>query len=296
LYVDLVPPAQITGHIQPGAVLAADTSTPTVELDQALNAGYRLLTAVQPSKLDATLTAIATALNGRGQKLGALVSQISHYTAQVAPHTGQFIHDIAVIGTVGRQLSTNAPDLFRILDDAVALSQTIAADQPTLTRVLNAGPVVANQTNRLLAANRARLNSLLHLLHPVIGILSRHTFNLINTLGRLQLFLKGAARALGQGPYLRLLVTPDSKLSRGRAYTAANCPRYRHEAGPNCPTGHNVKGTSPAAVIQALVDHAAGADSTNPHNPSAVNALKQRLAIAGILLGPVLRAVGGLGR
>jgi hypothetical protein len=47
-------------------------------------------------------------------------------------------------------------------------------------------------------------------------------------------------------------------------------------------------------VIQALVDHAAGADSTDGNNPGAVDSLKQRLAIIDVLLAPALRSVGGL--
>jgi phospholipid/cholesterol/gamma-HCH transport system substrate-binding protein len=294
LYVDLVPPAHPTGHLQPGAVLAADTSTPTVELDQALDAGYQLLTAVQPSKLDQTLTAIATALNGRGAKLGALVAQASHYSAQVAPHTTQLIHDVTTLGTVGNQLSASSPSLFRVLTDSLALSKNIAAEQPTLTKVLAAGPGVADQTGALLADNRVRLRTLVHLLHPVIGILGAHTANLRTTVFQLQQFVNGAARALGHGPYLQVDVVPDTKLSQGDAYTAANCPRYPGLNGSNCPRGSHAAAASSGEIVQALVAQVAGAGSGSTSNPRALAALEQRIAIGDVLLAPALRSVGGL--
>jgi virulence factor Mce-like protein len=298
LYVDLVPPATITGHLQPGAVLAADTSTPAVELNQALDAGYQLLTAIHPSQLDDTLTAIATALDGRGAKLGSLVSQLADYTAAIAPHTARFVHDVGLVGAVGHQISANSSNLFRIVDDAIALSSTISKDQPTLHQVLTTGPVVASQTNTLLASNRAHLRTLVHQLQPVIGVLDKHQVDLENTLLELQQFTSGAARALGHGPYLQVVVAPDPNGARGQPYTAAQCPRYPGLAGPNCTSrsarrsARNVAQTN--AVIQALVDHAAGADSTDGQNPGAVDALKQRLAIVGVLLAPALRSAGGL--
>jgi virulence factor Mce-like protein len=298
LYVDLVPPSKITGHLQPGAVLAADTSTPAVELNQALDAGYQLLTAIQPAKLDETLTAIATALNGRGAKLGSLVSQLADYTAEIAPHTARFVHDIGLVGVVGHQISANSSNLFRIVDDAIALSSTIAKDQPMLRRVLNTGPVVASQTNALLASNRAHLRTLVHQLQPVIDVLNKHQLDLENTLLALQQFTSGAARALGHGPYLQVVVAPDPNGARGQPYTAAQCPRYPGLAGPNCGSRSAKRSARRAAetdaVIQALVDHAAGADSTDGRNPGAVDALKQRLAIVGVLLAPALRSASGL--
>jgi phospholipid/cholesterol/gamma-HCH transport system substrate-binding protein len=271
LYVDLVPPATIRGHIQPGAVLSADTSTPTVELNQALDAGYRLLTAIQPAKLNHTLTAIATALTGRGAKIRELISAVSHYSAQIAPQTAQFLHDLGGVGTLARQISANSADIFRILDDSIVLSQSIAADQPTLRRVLAVGPVAASRTKALLASNRQTLVRLVRQLRPVITILNANQANLINTLAGLEAFTTGAARALGHGAYLKVAVAPDSNFTRGRAYTKAECPHYGRMKGPNCP----------------------GASPRHFADPAG---FRQRLAIARVLGPPYVAARAGARR
>jgi virulence factor Mce-like protein len=296
LYVDLVPPTHITGHLREGAVLQADTTTPTVELNQALDSGYALLTAIKPSRLSDTLTAVATALDGRGEKLGELVSHAAAYTAEIAPHTAQFIHDVGAVGTLARQVSANSPDLFRIVEDSIALSKSIAQDQATLAQVLMTGPVVASQTRELFAQNRQQLNILLHQLAPVIKILDANQLNLQNTLLQLEQFTAAAARALGHGPYLRVVAVPSSDSARGQPYTAAQCPHYGRMKGPNCGSGAAGKRAVGDAVIEALVDHVAGADTTDPHDAGAVARLKQRLAIANVLLAPVLRSVGGIVR
>jgi virulence factor Mce-like protein len=287
LYVDLVPPTVDSGHLRAGAQLTPDTSTPTVELDQALDAGYQLLTAVQPSKLNATLTAVATALNGRGEKLGNLIEQVETYTSQVAPHTSELVHDITTVGTVGQELSHDAPDLLATLNDAISTSQTIVASQPALTALLDAGPGVADQTNALLAKNKQRLTTLVELLRPVINVLEGHQTDLVNGVTQLRAFLNGAAGALGHGPFLRVDVTPDITAADGQPYTAADCPRYGSLAGKNCPTSAKAKALVNANIDQILNDATTGSTS----KPTSSD-LSQQLGIAKVLLAPILSSLG----
>lgn len=289
LYVDLVPPAHPTGPLQLPATLGADTSSPTVELNQALDAGYRLLTSVQPGKLNATLTAVATALNGRGAELGRLVDQVERYTRQVSPHTTQLIHDITTVGSVGRELARDAPDLLATLDDAISTSQTIVRSQPTLTKLFRVAPPVADQTQRVLTANKVRLRTLFRLLRPVIGVLRDNRANLVSGVKQLRLFLNGAARALGQGPWLQVSVIPDLSPADGAPYTARDCPRYGRLAGPNCPRGGTL---SAAEVSQAVADAFGATSAPNPTASPEGGSPAQRLAIAKVLLAPLLDGLG----
>jgi virulence factor Mce-like protein len=235
LYVDLVPPAHITGPLRLPAHLVADTSTPTVELNQALDAGYRLLTTVRPSELNATLTAIGTALDGRGAEIGRIVDQLDRYTTQVAPHTDEFIHDITTLGTVAQELARDAPNLLRTLDNAIATSESLARSQSDITKVLAQAPPVAASTQRLLERNRHKLERLVRLLRPVARVLRNHNALLVNGVLQLRAFLVGAAKALGLGPWLHVVVEPDLNPVDSSGYTAADCPRYAGTPGPNCP-------------------------------------------------------------
>ncbi|HEX3707123.1 MAG TPA: MCE family protein [Mycobacteriales bacterium] len=260
LYVDLVPPAHLAGppqsnvHLETGAHLVADTSTPTVELDQALDAGYQLLTAVQPEKLSATLTAIASALNGRGAELGDLIDQLEHYTTKVAPHTGELIHDIATLGTVGDELSRDAPDLLQTLDNAIATSRTVHGSQAQITKLLAEGPGVAASTRRLLAVNQHKVHELVHLLHPVVAVLKGNQANLVRAVKQLRLFLLGAARALGHGPWLQVNVEPDVNPLDSQGYTAVECPRYAGVPGTNCPGATAASRAASSAAVRAASD------------------------------------------
>jgi virulence factor Mce-like protein len=251
LYVDLVPPAHIVRPLQLPAHLVADTSTPTIELNEALDAGYRLLTAVKPSELNATLTAIGTALNGRGAKLGQLVDQLDEYTTQIAPHTDEFIHDITTIGTVARELSRDAPDLLRTLDNAIATSESLAHSQPDIAKVLAQAPPVAARTQRLLELNQHKLDRLVHLLRPVAHVLRSHHASLVDGVLQLRAFLIGAAKALGHGPWLKVVVKLDLNPADSKGYTAAECPRYAGTPGPNCPDARRGASAGAGARIGA---------------------------------------------
>ena len=68
------PPTGSAGpHLKNGDVIAQDKSTTAVEVNQILDDIMPLLTAVKPEKLNATLNALATALQGRGEEIGQTI-------------------------------------------------------------------------------------------------------------------------------------------------------------------------------------------------------------------------------
>src|SRR4051812_44228231 len=78
-YVDLVLPSQPQGRLADGAVIGVDQTKPTLEIDQALNDLLPVLRTVSPVELNHTLTALGSALNGRGEQLGQTIDQFDRY-------------------------------------------------------------------------------------------------------------------------------------------------------------------------------------------------------------------------
>src|SRR6476660_6546455 len=66
-FVDLVPPA---APIAAGDTIGQDRTRVAIELEQVFDNLLPLLRTVRPEKLSATLNALASALDGRGQQLG----------------------------------------------------------------------------------------------------------------------------------------------------------------------------------------------------------------------------------
>ena len=70
-YVALQIPAQASAApLRNGSVIGQDRSSSAVELERVLDEALPLLRAIQPDKLAATLGALATALDGRGERIG----------------------------------------------------------------------------------------------------------------------------------------------------------------------------------------------------------------------------------
>ena len=69
----LLPKGQSSAGNNPiasGDVIHQDVSKPSLEAQDVFNNLYPALTYVEPAELNSTLTALATALNGRGKELG----------------------------------------------------------------------------------------------------------------------------------------------------------------------------------------------------------------------------------
>jgi virulence factor Mce-like protein len=78
-YVALqIPDKPTHGHLAAGDVIGDRNST-AIELEKVLGDVMPLLQAVQPQKLSSTLTAVSTALQGRGAQLGQTLMGLSDY-------------------------------------------------------------------------------------------------------------------------------------------------------------------------------------------------------------------------
>ncbi|HET6818356.1 MAG TPA: MCE family protein [Mycobacteriales bacterium] len=175
-YVDLVPPAQPSGaHLADGSVIHEDQTRPTLEIDQALDDLLPTLRAVPPVDLNRTLTALATALTGRGEELGQTVAQSDAWLRQFNPHLPRLQHDLAALATVSRTYSDAAPALLRMLGNLTVTSQTVVQEQRQISAFLDDVTGAANATHDLLARNAANIIAVNKVNRPVISLLARYS-------------------------------------------------------------------------------------------------------------------------
>ncbi len=169
-YVDLVPPspAQSGPHLKNGDVIAQDRSTTAVEVTQLLDDIMPLLNAVQPEKLNATLNALATALQGRGAEIGGMLDQADAYLKRINPHLPTIVHDLHQLAVVSDNVNSAAPDLLSIMQNLQTTNRTIVDKQPQLTQILDKGinltgkviPFAEDNEPRLVGAQLANRRAL----------------------------------------------------------------------------------------------------------------------------------------
>jgi len=181
-YVSLtIPSDPSTQHLKQGSVIAQDRSQGALEAQTVLSDLYPLLTAVQPAQLDATLTALATALHGRGTELGQTLVNFDKYLKILNgpsgvdnnTYTSQIVNDLDKLGKVATEYNTIAPDLFGSLENLLTSARTIVAKQQALDSLLTDGTSTSQTLETFLADNKDRIIA-------VSGQTSK-VFSLLNT-------------------------------------------------------------------------------------------------------------------
>lgn len=172
-YIRLIDPADPSSDsIRAGAVI--DAGHVTVEINTVFEQLTSVLSAVDPVKLNQTLGAIATALNGRGHKFGQMLSDLNSVLAKLDPALPTLRHDLEVAPVVFGAYADAAPDLIRIAGHATALSQTIVDEQRNLDALLVSVIGLADIGSDVVAGNRQGLTDVLRLLLPTTDLANEY--------------------------------------------------------------------------------------------------------------------------
>ncbi|NUS44325.1 MAG: MCE family protein [Mycobacteriaceae bacterium] len=169
-YVNFVlPDKPESARLRAGAHLAA--TAVTVEYNTLFQHLQQLLAKVHPEQLNATLTAIATALHGRGEALGQLIDSGDSYLATINPMLQTLKKDFDKTAEVANLYADNAPNLLRAVDNATVTSDTIVAEHKQLNTVLLSVLGLNETTGGVLRANQRPLATALDTLRSTTNVL-----------------------------------------------------------------------------------------------------------------------------
>lgn len=227
-YVQLRPSGDAsTGSLRPGQTITAERVT--VEVNTVFEQLTELVSAVQPEKLNTVLTALATALAGRGATLNNTIADSEELLATVDPALPQLRRDLAAAPTVFNTLADATPDLMATLDNVTRLGDTIVDEQANLDRLLISVIGAADIGNEVIGVNRPALTDTLGLLVPTTDLLNRYH-------PALNCLLSGLI-PLVKAPPLRV---PGAEVSTGftwgveRYRYPQDLPKVAATGGPQC--------------------------------------------------------------
>jgi phospholipid/cholesterol/gamma-HCH transport system substrate-binding protein len=226
--VEFVPPGDPSPQtLQPGQVL--DAGRVTVEFNTIFQQLTSVLSKIQPEKLNATLGAISSALDGRGAKFGQALTDLDALLAHLDPSLPNLSHDIAVAPTVLNAYADAAPDLLATATNATRLGQTIVDEQHDLDAILVSAIGLGDIGNDVIGSNRQPLTDLLHLLVPTTDLTNRYNQALTCTLSGLK------NNALQPPlPEPGVVVSIGFVLGLERYRYPANVPKVAATGGPQC--------------------------------------------------------------
>lgn len=288
-FVDLIPPKTPQGNgLTAGTVIHEDTSKEAVEINQVLDDLMPVLKAVPPSKLNATLNALATALDGRGAQIGHSIDLLARLAPKLNKSLPDLEHDIKRIGDVSQIANDAAPDILRTLRNTVVTSRTIVAKRQTLAQTLAVGTGVTQNATNFVADNGNRLIGVNIATRDTLALLARYSPEVPCVMQGLVKIEPRVEQALGGGqPALHAtieLVKPRPAFKNG-----LDDPQYLDHRGPRCYGLPNPKVPFPQyQMLDGTQD-----DKWYGRSPSAAltanDSRRQNQQLLDSALGPVLR-------
>ncbi|WP_249464618.1 MCE family protein [Amycolatopsis thermalba] len=239
-YVSLeIPERPSAKTIAAGDVIPEDRTQDAVQLSQALDNLLPVLQAVQPEKLSTTLTAISTALQGRGETLGQTLSELGTYFGDLNPHLPQLRENLQELAKFSDNLSDAAPDLVQTLDNLSTTTKTVFDEQQNL-QALYANVTAASQTlESFVSANASNLISLAENSRPTAELLAKYAPEYPCLFGSMAELVPFVDQALGKGTNQPgLHATIEIVTTRGPYVAGRDEPRFEDKRGPRC---YNVK-------------------------------------------------------
>ncbi|MET9967860.1 MCE family protein [Streptomyces sp. NPDC006356] len=283
-YVDLVPPAGAGSSsarpIRAGDVITQDRTRVGIEVQQLLNDLLPLLRAVQPGKLNATLSAFATALEGRGDRVGDNLTRLEAYLSRLNPHLPALTEDIARFAEVAEVYGDAAPDLMDILRNTVTTSRTLVEEKDRLAAALKTTATVAGTAQDFLDANGDRLITLGQVSRPTLELFARYSPEYPCLLAGLVRQEKASEEAFRGG---KMHITLEVVQPQG-AYEPGEEPRYGERSGPNCRDLPHPPVPAPGAHL----DDGSKSGGSSAGGPLGVSATRAEQRAVGSLVAPVL--------
>ncbi len=140
--------AALARPVRAGDTLSAGRDA--IEVERVLDDLYPVLLALHPEDLKATLTALATALHGRGKQLGDNLASLNAYLLSFNPKVPTLVDDLDKLGKVAVLYNDAAPDLLASLDNLQTTARTISNRPPALDQLLSAATSTSNSLDGFL--------------------------------------------------------------------------------------------------------------------------------------------------
>jgi phospholipid/cholesterol/gamma-HCH transport system substrate-binding protein len=230
-YVSLQIPENRGPAIKGGDTIPQDRSAGALEAQKVLGDLLPLLQAVQPAELNATLTAVAQALQGRGEKLGQTLVQLDSYLKQFNPYTQRLVDDLKQLGQVSDEYNAVAPDLLASFDNLETSARTVIEQKDAVGNLFDTATNTSDVIRSFLSDNEQRLITVTGTSAKMYALLAEYSpefpclFAGLNKLGNL-------TNTILRDNQFNLAIVIDANNQGG--YKPGQAPIYVTGYGPNC--------------------------------------------------------------
>ncbi|WP_199430380.1 MCE family protein [Qaidamihabitans albus] len=306
-YVQLsIPEGSTTPPLAEGDVISQDRSANAIELERVFDDLMPVLQAVQPQKLASTLTAVSTALEGRGEQIGDTLVAAADYLEEFNPSLPQLNRTVRDLAEVSRLYGDIAPDVLDALTDTAVTLGTVDERGAELDLLYAQVTSASQDVTVFLRNNKENLIRLAATGREPLELAARYSPSFPCTLKALTDLKPAMDKVLGAGtsrPGLHIEASVTQP--RGAYRPGADAPVYDATGGPRCyPSGlAPTAGTVAASAgdeAHALLP-GAGGDLGLPNSPQERELLSTLVAPelgvtpgavpgwSSVLIGPLYR-------
>jgi phospholipid/cholesterol/gamma-HCH transport system substrate-binding protein len=203
----------------------------SIEVEKVLSDLYPLLRTVQPAELNMTLNAMATALEGRGERLGENLEIVDNYLKRVNPQIPDIVEDLRLTAQVSDLYADVLPELASTLRNTITTTQTLESKDAKVHALYTDVAGFADTSRDFLNENGDNLIRLGEVSAAQLRVFAKYapeypclTGGIVNA-GKLQ------AEAF-RGFTLHIVLEQLPVQPRG--YGPADQPRFGETRGPNC--------------------------------------------------------------
>ncbi|GIJ43330.1 ABC transporter substrate-binding protein [Virgisporangium aliadipatigenens] len=261
-YVALVPPAEPASiPIRDGARIGQDHSSSAIELERVLDGALPLLQSIHPDKLASTLAAVATALDGRGEQLGATVEALDTYLKALNPELPTLMADVQRLATVLDTYEGALPDLLSILNDITVTATTVTDHSGQLAALWADATRAADTGSGFLGRHGEQLIRLGDVSRPVLELLAAYAPEFPCLMQGLVTLQPRVEQVFVNG---RMHITLEITRDNGKYVPGRDAPVYGANDGPNCRGLPNPPAPAPQVPINDGYDYGANRPPAPP--------------------------------
>lgn len=212
------------GSLKDGAVVPADTTQQTLELQDALDDIDSLVKALNPAELSTAIGAAAVALDGRGHAIGQTAVALDAYLKQFSPKLAMLRSDLDKLSQFLQVVQQVAPDLLDATDDALVPLNTLVTHKNDLKALLTGGKSLADTSSAVLAKNSVKLTRFINDAYGVIdAVYDNRRAGITNSIA-INRQIAGIVRAAVEKGYIK--VDGSLQLNAPPYYGAGDRPSY----------------------------------------------------------------------
>jgi phospholipid/cholesterol/gamma-HCH transport system substrate-binding protein len=228
-----VPPNPSPEPLSAGDVV--ETSDVAIEVEKVLSDLYPLLRAVQPADLSATLNAVSTAMQGRGERIGDNLTRLDGYLTKLNPQVPGIVENLRLLSQVSDNYAAVMPELGRFLRNQVVTGNTMVEKEEDLRALFNDVAAFSDTTRSFLEVNGDDIIRLGEVSVPTLSLLEEYSPEYPCLLqGMVNQVPMTAESYRGSVPTLHINLELVPRQPTG--YSPRDDPKYGADFGPSCAT------------------------------------------------------------